>query len=551
MTILTSSLAREVGLLRAFEGRTEAELSKTELDELREAVGGARRALDVIAATMAGEVERRSAPDLGVGGLARKEGFSNSQQFLATTLGTSAGDAGRLIAMGQALRAEVADDVLGARDGGVDGESGVSGTVEPVRAAAQPRYPHLAAAITAGRLGSEQSALIKRTLDACRTAMTDDAQRDDQREVARAAAMKRLEELEQRLVAKAPTLRLADLRRVCDRERAWCSPLALAAKERRHVENRSLFFGEDPDGMTTMTARMDAASAAPIKAWIDAQTKWAFQQRREMADGGAGLTDPRMPGQIRLDALASLARHGMDCDQPTSGVKTTVVVRIDERDLRERVRGAGSGSVGGTLGTGGGSGGSGSGANANASGSGSGSGGSASGDNIDSSDRSDRSVAVDSSDPASPVLGECDQLNGPVTVGTLRSLAVDAAIIPVMLGGESLPLDIGRRHRTFTSAQRIGLVERDGGCSWCHAPPSFCEAHHIRWWARDNGPTDLSNGVMLCTGCHHRIHRDNWTIEVKRGEVWFTPPPGVSSETGPRLGGKAHLALGGSSDLAA
>ncbi|WP_062209676.1 HNH endonuclease signature motif containing protein [Demequina oxidasica] len=519
MTILTNPLAREVARLRAFEGRAEAELSKTELDELREAVGGARRALDVVAATMAGEVERRSVPELGVGGLARKEGFSNSQQFLAKTLGTSPGDAGRLIAMGQALRTEEPRSLLASRDAAMDGERDASGEIESTGAATQPRYPHLAAAITAGRLGSEQVALIKRTLDACRAAMTDDAQQEDEHEVALTAVMKRLDELERRLVAKALTLRLADLRRVCDRERAWCSPRELAAKERRHVENRSLFFGEDPDGMTTMTARMDAASAAPIKAWIDAQTKWAFQQRRAVPDGGTGLSDTRMPGQIRLDALASLAQHGMDCDQPTSGVKTTVVVRLAEKDLRERLSDKSGGRAAGYRGT--------------------------------SAAGSDGSVARGVPEAVNLALGECDQLTGPVTVGTLRTMAVDAAIVPVMLGGESLPLDIGRRHRRFTPAQRIGLVERDGGCSWCHAPPSFCEAHHIRWWARDKGPTDLSNGVMLCTGCHHRIHRDNWKIDVKRGEVWFTPPPGVSSEMGPRLGGKAHLALDGESTPAA
>ncbi|WP_430867790.1 DUF222 domain-containing protein [Demequina aurantiaca] len=537
MTILTSSLAREVTLLRAFEGRAESELSKSELDDLREAVGGARRALDVVAATMAGEVGRRSAPELGVGGMARKEGFSTPQQLIAKTLGTSPGDAGRLIAMGQALRNESGGELSDTPEGEVAGP--VSG------AAAQPtdgpRYPHLAAAIAAGILGAEQAALIKRTLDACREAMLADldarfvttrrgasaersgaqlvrmaissgsaspdpstgaGEEDDgagrsggagrpEHQEARAAVLKRLDELEQRLVAKAPTLRLADLRRVCDRERAWCSPKELAVKERRHVENRALFFGEDADGMMTMTARMDAASAAPIKAWVDAQTKWAFQQRRDLSEGGGGIFDARQPGQIRLDALASLARHGLDCKQPTSGVKTTVVVRLDEKDLRERVDDLGNG--------------------------------------------------VDLGEGA---LGECDQLSGPVTVATLRSMAVDAGVVPVTLGGTSLPLDIGRLDRIFTAAQRIALIERDGGCSWCHAPPSFCEAHHIKWWARDNGRTDIDNGVMLCTGCHHRIHRDGWGIEIRRGDVWFTPPPGVTSEASPRIGGKAHLALG-------
>lgn len=529
MTILTSPLALEVALLRGFEGRAESELSTAELHDFREAVGRARRSLDSVAATMAGEVARRSAPELGAGGLARKEGFVSPQQFLAKTLGTSPGDAGRLIAVGGAFAAKPSGQG-GALSRSADDADGSAPTAPP---AAQ--YPHVAAAVAAGELGIEYAALIKRTLDAIREGLEADAglggmgtgtldagsrgvdelggdypsagdptaedETDSQNQKTALAVLAHeidteIHELERRLVVKAPTLRLAELRRVCDRERAWRSPKELAAKERRHVENRSLFFGEDADGMVTMNARMDAASAAPIVAWVDAQTKWAFRQRRSVADGGADVTDGRRAGQIRLDALASLARHGLDCETPTSGVKTTVVVRINEKDMREDL------GLDGAEGTNGGA------------------------------------------NPRSELaLGECDQLSGPVTVATLRSMAVDAAILPLVLGGASLPLDLGYSDRCFTPLQRIALAERDGGCSWCHAPPSFCEAHHITWWARDLGRTDLDNGVLLCTGCHHRIHRDGWKIQVLDGEVWFFPPPGVRSEVGPRIGGKAHLAL--------
>lgn len=234
--------------------------------------------------------------------------------------------------------------------------------------------------------------------------------------------------------------------------------------------------------MTVMTARMDAASAAPIKAFIDAQTRWAFHQRRSVKDGGSGIEDPRTAGQIRMDALASLAQHGLGCERSTTGIKTTVVVRIKEQDLRDDL-----------------------------------------------------------------ALGDCDQLPGPITVGTLRLMAVDAGILPVVLGGKSLPLDVGRKYRSFTPVQRIAIEERDGGCSWCHAPPSFCEAHHIVWW-QFGGRSDLSNGVMLCTRCHHRVHNDGWTVEVDGDQVWITKPGQPDrGRQGPaatrRLGGKAHLEL--------
>ncbi|WP_177243768.1 HNH endonuclease signature motif containing protein, partial [Microbacterium sp. AR7-10] len=36
------------------------------------------------------------------------------------------------------------------------------------------------------------------------------------------------------------------------------------------------------------------------------------------------------------------------------------------------------------------------------------------------------------------------------------------------------------------------------------------EVHHIDWWNRDTGPTDLTNGILLCSTCHHRIHDNGW-----------------------------------------
>jgi len=123
-------------------------------------------------------------------------------------------------------------------------------------------------------------------------------------------------------------------------------------------------------------------------------------------------------------------------------------------------------------------------------------------------------------------LGSIDGTNQPVSVSELRRLAGDAGIIPEVLGGESEVLDLGRRVRIFTPAQRLALVERDGGCAKCHAPPEHCEAHHIHWWEQ-GGLTDLSNGVMLCTRCHHDIHRQGWEILVRAHSVEFIPPPEI------------------------
>lgn len=137
--------------------------------------------------------------------------------------------------------------------------------------------------------------------------------------------------------------------------------------------------------------------------------------------------------------------------------------------------------------------------------------------------------------------GELEGSAVPLTAATLRRMAADADIIPAVLGGRSELLDLGRRRRLFTRAQRLALGERDGGCAFCGAPPAWTEVHHIRWWGRDAGPTDLSNGVLLCRHCHSTVHSRQWEIRATAAEVWFVPPASVDPARVPRRGGRARF----------
>lgn len=146
-----------------------------------------------------------------------------------------------------------------------------------------------------------------------------------------------------------------------------------------------------------------------------------------------------------------------------------------------------------------------------------------------------------------------DGLDQPVSVSAARRMSAGGGVIPCVLGGASEVLDWGREKRLFTRSQRLALVERDGGCAMCGLPPEMTKAHHIRWWRRDHGPTDLSNGVLLCETCHHRIHDNGWEIRIGEGSgagagagaararVWFIPPPHVDPERTARLGGRARF----------
>ncbi|MBD3752489.1 MAG: DUF222 domain-containing protein, partial [Micrococcales bacterium] len=140
-----------------------------------------------------------------------------------------------------------------------------------------------------------------------------------------------------------------------------------------------------------------------------------------------------------------------------------------------------------------------------------------------------------------------DGLEQPVSAAAVRRLAADAQIIPCVLGGGSEILDWGRLKRLFTPAQKLALAGRDGGCIFCGAPPGWCIVHHAKWWERDTGPTDLENGVLLCTGCHHRVHDDGWEIEIDgtgpAGRVWLIPPAWIDPVRTPRLAGSSRFAL--------
>lgn len=98
-----------------------------------------------------------------------------------------------------------------------------------------------------------------------------------------------------------------------------------------------------------------------------------------------------------------------------------------------------------------------------------------------------------------------------VSAGTARRLACGAGIIPTVLGGDSMPLDLGRQARLFSDHQRTALSTRYTECAaqGCDRPFAWTEVHHLKAW-QHGGTTDLANAVPLC-GSHHRmIERPGW-----------------------------------------
>ena len=107
-----------------------------------------------------------------------------------------------------------------------------------------------------------------------------------------------------------------------------------------------------------------------------------------------------------------------------------------------------------------------------------------------------------------------------------RLTACRVGIIPMVLGGEPLPLDHGRAKRYFTRHQRQALAHRDGGCTFpgCDRPPGWCEAHHLTPDS-EGGPTDLTNGALLCTRHHHHVHDTGYNHRIAPdGHIEWQPP---------------------------
>ncbi len=119
---------------------------------------------------------------------------------------------------------------------------------------------------------------------------------------------------------------------------------------------------------------------------------------------------------------------------------------------------------------------------------------------------------------------------------TTRRLACAAQVLPVVLNGNGVPIDVGRSRRPYTGAARVAVLLRDGGCAFpgCDRPPRWTDIHHIVAW-QHGGVTDRDNGVALC-GHHHRlIHTSAWTVQLgpdRRPE--FIPPAYVDPSRTPR-----------------
>ena len=134
-------------------------------------------------------------------------------------------------------------------------------------------------------------------------------------------------------------------------------------------------------------------------------------------------------------------------------------------------------------------------------------------------------VSVDY-DTLSSQLNDAGLIDGtPIDVDKLRRIACDVGIVPAIFTSDGHPLYLGRKQRAATAAQKLALHVRDKQRIGCGMRASACVAHHITWWD-DNGPTDITNLVLLCPKCHKKVHKHGYAVvRDPSGQYQFRPPP--------------------------
>ncbi|MBS1699278.1 MAG: DUF222 domain-containing protein [Actinobacteria bacterium] len=393
MTSTLDPLFEAVALLRdswaGAHGGTD--LTRTQLIAVNDAIGAAKRCLDAVHAEVAAGIAHESRRELGPDSLAKQQGFRGAAQLIATTTGASTGDAARLVKVGEATAPR----------------TNLIGETMP------SKFPAIRAALGAGRIDTTVAGALVAFLDRIRLK----------------AGHVVASEAETTLVEMAPGLALDDVRRMITRMEAHLDPDGVAPRE-DELRARASVSMFQRDGMLHLTAVLDPARSAPVKAAIEGYVSAEFAAKRDGRDPDAPDADRRTLGQIQADALAHVAEHALTCLKNSTLNGATVIVRVTAADLES---GSGSGLI--------------------------------------------------------------DGLEQPVGIPTVRRMAGGGTVTRWMRGEDGQILNWGRDRRLFTRTQRHALAERDGGCAFCGLPPAMTKAHHIDWWARDHGTTDLANAT--------------------------------------------------------
>jgi hypothetical protein len=443
------SISTDVLDYRALDETALLALAKLNAEELR--------LVQTHGALIAGEIARRSAPELGSEGLAQRAGHLSAEQFVKVTTGGTGRAATTAVRTG-VLLGEMADE------GTVDASTG------EVSVPAQPWLRVVTSALRAGDISVEQADAISFHLGEPNSAVTAEQLAGLATELCDAARVRPdgTAGLDVDHLVKATRMRREEL----DLD-------SVRIREDEQYEARGYKLVEFPTGAGRLILDLDPESLVAVKQVIHRAVSPKLKTVRffdpgEKAKADTIAADTRTPAQTGFDAIMQLLALGAAANPDFLLGSGAPQIRVTT-----------------TL------------------------------------------KALQSGDGIVRVEGNTALMS----IRTLKRLHCTGGVTALLFDENLQPLDVGREHRLFTSAQRTALAVKWGGCAapGCDAPVSWTEAHHIEFFARDHGNSNVADGILLCKHHHLLFHNNGWEIiRNKKGEYWLIPPPNVDADQTPR-----------------
>jgi len=278
-----------------------SQLDDSALLETQRTLAEIRRRVDACSASIAGEIARRSTPDLGYEGLAQRLGARTPEKLVQQVTGTSARDAQTLV------------------------RAGVMMSTPADAPSFEPWLRQVASAVSAGTLSLDRADAIRAGLGK----PDDDITVDD------------LVGAAQLLLREAPSLSVEDLAARARDLRNQLDLDGVQDREKKMRDERQFRLSRRADGSTRFSGVAPPEEAAILEAALDAVSA----PRR----GGPRFVDPegvereqqlrdddRTNEQLAFDAFIELIRLGMKADTGAilGSRKPGVHVYVTEADLR-------------------------------------------------------------------------------------------------------------------------------------------------------------------------------------------------------------------------